>query len=88
MKGGDLISILPAGLPGIAGTFDGAQRSSGGQNGTGAFYYISTPGNIGHDSVQGKYTHNGFAASRSNALYGKSNTVQQAAISSIAQVRF
>ena len=88
IQGGDLISILPAGLPDIAGTFDGAQRSSGGQNGTGAFYYISTPGNIGHDSVQGKYTHNGFAASRSNALYGKSNTVQQAAISSIAQVRF
>lgn len=86
MKGGDSLQIISAGLPDIQGVTwtDSLSQSYN----SGAFYYISTPGNIGHDSVQGKYTHNGFAASRSNALYGKSNTVQQAAISSIAQVRF
>lgn len=89
IQGGDTPAKIEAGLPEITGSFDGAQRTiGGGLDATGAFYYISTPGNIGHDSVQGKYTHNGFSAQRSNPIYGNADTVQPPAICLIPQIKF
>ena len=52
-----------------------------------AFYQVNGIGDGGAGS-NGANNGFGFAASRSNALYGRSTTVQPNAISLIAQVKF
>ena len=90
IQGGDNASIKSAGLPNITGAFnmqgfnevaDGSSYSV-----SGAFYMQSTKkweGRGGGAASRGV----AFDASRSNALYGKANTVQPPAIVSIPQIK-
>ena len=66
-----------AGLPNITGTFDG-NTDDGSTHKTGPFYIHSTTG-TGANGGSGAGVI-GFDASRSNAIYGKSTTVQPPAM--------
>lgn len=72
---------LAAGLPNISGTFYGHCVGWVNGNGTGAFYN----GGQRNDNASGRGDDNkaaswAFSASRSNAIYGNSTTVQPPAI--------
>ncbi len=69
--------VIPAGLPNITGTFDG-NVNDGTARKTGAFY-TKDYSSYGADGDSGGGTV-GFDASRSNAIYGKSTTVQPPAL--------
>lgn len=66
-------NLTQAGLPNITGTFCGAGESS--SNATGVFYKVGTGVTVYNQNSDpdNKY---GFDASRSNSIYGNSNTVQ------------
>ena len=69
-----------AGLPNITGNLNSIMTDSGGSF-SGAFYYNGKPRTRGwvgneYDEIR----HIGFDASRSSAIYGKSNTVQPPAL--------
>lgn len=71
---------VDAGLPNIKGNLDQILTDSGGRF-SGAFYYNGTPRRRGwtgndYDEIRNA----GFDASRSNSIYGKSNTVQPPAV--------
>lgn len=71
---------LDAGLPNITGDLNKMVTDQGGEF-SGAFYYNGKPRTRGwvgneYDEIR----HIGFDASRSNSIYGKSNTVQPAAV--------
>lgn len=71
-------SAIEAGLPNIKGTFDGnVNDGTGGK--TGPFYYTGTYYN-GADGDGGGGGLIGFDASRVNAIYGNSSTVQPPAL--------
>lgn len=65
-----------AGLPNIEGSFptEGTSWQSG------AFYYTGTSGSSGATGSDGNHNKMGFDASRSNAIYGNSDTVQMNAV--------
>lgn len=88
MQGGDLLSVLPAGLPEIEGTFANNGFHRDGHLQTGAFYTVKDDGIVSNydDSNHGGIY--GFAASRSNAIYGSASTVQPPAIRLILQAKF
>lgn len=72
-----VLILQNAGLPNIKGYLD-KMVTDGGGNFTGAFYYNGTPrkkGWQGMDSAN-EMRNIGFDASKSNAIYGKSSTVQ------------
>lgn len=71
---------LEAGLPNITGDLGGMLTDSGG-NFLGAFYYNGKPrarGWVGNEYDEIRNI--GFNASRSSAIYGRSNTVQPPAV--------
>lgn len=68
-------TVKEAGLPNIKGTHGG--NDINGRTSSGAFY---DAGNSGSGSGSGSGWLSGFDASRSNAIYGNSNTVQPPAI--------
>lgn len=70
-NGSNANSTLEAGLPNITGQHGGADTN--GRNSSGAFY---DKGNSASGSGSGSGWSVGFDASRSNAIYGKSSTVQ------------
>lgn len=74
---GNLGNTIDAGLPNITGEF-GAQGSVAVPNvGTGAFRVVQSGKIDGGDSANTNYSlKQSFDASRSSAIYGKSNTVQ------------
>lgn len=75
---GDLIE---AGLPNITGAFNGDILSEANRNASGAFAtgspWTMSTSSAGQDQSQNGFT---FDASRSNPIYGKSNTVQTQSI--------
>ena len=85
MQGGDSTGRLNAGLPNIVGlanncVFDNAEA-------TGAFYVtIGGESGRGLDGLNKKNLN--FDASRSNSIYGSSQTVQPPAILLIPQIKF
>ena len=85
MKGGDLLSVLAAGLPNITGKSEGCYRVN--EYSDGAFYYVreSNSSLSGNTLLMQIF---GFDASRSNAIYGSSDTVQPPALSLIPQLKF
>lgn len=88
MKGGDYVGIKAAGLPNISGTFRDSGYHRGGGQSSGAFYNAASDGyasNEGASHAGGLY---GFDASRSNKIYGASDTVQTPSIFLISQVKF
>lgn len=68
---------INAGLPNITGTFNGPE--SGGLISSGAFYLLKR-GGIGTGKSDWDNWIYGFDASRSNAIYGRSTTVQPPAL--------
>jgi hypothetical protein len=75
-----------AGLPNITGSFGSVAANATGTPVTGAFYYGSHMNNIKwlHDDAQEVI----FNASRSNAIYGRSSTVQPPAQDVIFLIKF
>ena len=85
------MAIKQAGLPNITGNFNAQGNSNAGRftdKASGAFY-TNTPysGNVnsGVGDISGGYS---FDASRTNSIYGKSNTVQPPALQMIPQIRY
>ena len=84
IKGGDLLSILPAGLPNITAVNTGG--AGGSANSSGAAYKDRLSTAFASGSYQ--LTLRSFDASKSNAIYGAANTVQPPAISLITQIKY
>ena len=83
IEGSDIPMILAPGLPNITGTF-GLDSDSPAP--TGAFYQDGKAANAaGYDS-NNKFVR--FDASRSNAIFGASDTVQPASLNLIPQIKF
>lgn len=81
MTDGELGKSYNAGLPNILGEWTATTEASQAPlNPTGAFYVISEYGD-GADGAKGRFYRAGFDASRSNGVFGKSNTVQTDAVS-------
>ena len=83
MKGGDTINIKAAGAPNITGTF-GVDSDS--PSPAGAFYQDGRCAGAGDYDSNNRFVR--FDASRSSSAYGKSDTIQPAAISAFSQCRF
>ena len=79
------MSVLAAGLPNITGKSEGGYRVD--EYSDGAFYYVrESNSSLGGDTQPIQIF--GFDASRSNAIYGSSDTVQPPALSLIPQLKF
>ena len=80
--------VLCAGLPDITGSFD--IRRAGFSTSSGAFYNWSNGNNgWGSGSNDTQTTgHINFAASKSNEIYGKNNTVTPPSLAIIPQIKF
>lgn len=70
-------TYVEAGLPNITGSFHG---NKSGNSTSGAFYSLSTTHGVDGDSQSPQKPDTGFSASRSNSIYGKSNTVQPSSV--------
>lgn len=89
LQGGDVPTVLAAGLPNIMGTLTGlAYRNNYFGVGTGVFSTSRSGGNsaltldgTGNDLIN-------FNATNSNSIYGASNTVQPPAIVLIPQIKY
>ena len=84
LQGGDLLSILPAGLPNITAVNTGG--SGGSVNSSGAAYKDRMATSFASGSYQ--LTLRSFDASKSNAIYGASQTVQPPALSLTPQIKY
>ena len=79
------MSVLAAGLPNITGKSEGCYRVN--EYSDGAFYYVrESNSSLSGDTLLMQIF--GFDASRSNAIYGSSDTVQPPALSLIPQIMF
>ena len=88
MKGGDNIAVLAAGLPNITGTITYIRGSIAQVEATGAFHVLSN-GDLPYGaSAQAGTVNISFDASKSNAIYDNSNTVQSPALQLMPQIRF
>ena len=86
LKGGEQLSVIAAGIPNITGSFYNQRGAI--YNWTGAFYgNTSTGWSNGDDNPNGCGT-TYIDASRCSTVYGKSDTVQVAAIQLIQQIKF
>lgn len=94
LKGGDYTSIISAGLPDIVGNTGFLRHSqpasSANSETNGAFALISAQNvlnnyDAGSTDAIAKYN---FTASKSNAIYGSSDTVQPPAINLIPQIKY
>lgn len=82
MQGGDNAGTLAAGLPNITGQMGApAERRTP----TGAFYISGSGVAEGHTYTVAS---NAFDASRCSQIYGNSETVQPAAITLFAQIKY
>ena len=79
------MKVITAGLPNISGTVNNAAFYNSSANG--AFTLIGGNGSGGAENTGSKHGWI-FEASKSNSIYGKSDTVQQAAICVIPQFKF
>ena len=77
--GADGFGYIEAGLPNITGRLSTGQRNWATVVATGSFYESGYDGNTANDG-NGSAKAVNFDASRSNSIYGKSNTVQPNAI--------
>lgn len=87
IQGGDICSLLQAGLPNIIGTATGLYARSKKQ--TGAFYDTGkiTSGAM-YSTSDNQFYVLGFNATLNNAIYGASDTVQPPALQMIPQIKF
>lgn len=88
IQGGDIPAVLAAGLPEISGHFPADTRDYAAANYGGAFKQTFLNNQVnGSDGNSRTYRYD-FAASNSNPIYGRSETVQPAAIVLIAQSKY
>lgn len=94
IQGGDLTGVLKAGLPNITGAFSSGSsgftlRSDSPWAPTGAFFSgENTSAGLMGDGGSAGFTKAAFDASKSNIIYGNSNTVQPPALQLIPQIKF
>ena len=93
MQGGDSIAVKAPGLPNLIGQLRISTSNNvamGCDNSSGVFYPIplSNTDGVPTAATTTKINHVGFDASRSNAIYGSSDTVQPPALSLIPQIKF
>lgn len=90
LQGGEQVRSVEAGLPNITGDVTGTDDGLDGY--TTSACYVSQKGlNINWDSSRGDYKGGvqiSFDASKSNPIYGASETVQPPALSLIAQIKY
>lgn len=90
LQGGEQVRSVEAGLPNITGDVTGTDDGLDGY--TTSACYVSQKGlNINWDSSRGDYKGGvqiSFDASKSNSIYGASETVQPPALSLIAQIKY
>lgn len=86
LEGGDSVAFKAAGLPNITGSFSINQNMVGG--GAGALYVMPGSGYTHASPPISAVGAVGFNASKSNAIYGASNTVQPPAITLIPQIKY
>ena len=82
--GANSFGYISAGLPNITGTFEGASQNA--DYTSGAFYVIGRNTKVANDGERDNTY--GFDASRSNAIYGNSTTVQPPAIKVRVKTRY
>lgn len=89
IEGGNGSSLINAGLPNITGRIGGTTGTSGADQSSGAFYKENASPNLwwANDDMQGWCRYQ-FNASRSNAIYGRSSTVQPPALTLIPQIKY
>lgn len=96
LQGGESVKSVEAGLPNITGDIGILDTAGGGlvhHNGAFSRYEGGQPSNFlrrgseGHDLVAPGITAH-FDASKSNAIYGRSDIVQPPAIAMIAQIKY
>lgn len=85
LQGGESVGSVEAGLPNITGITSGAAEESEANSFSGAMYIAGV--GVGASGGASDYRI-GFDASRSNPIYGASNTVQPPAITMIAQIKY
>lgn len=82
------MDVKAAGVPEITGTFAFA-GGAGARNVNGAFATQGSYNTLSHNSETGNTSYVlSFSAARSNAIYGKSQTVQVSALGLITQVKY
>ena len=84
MKGGDSITLKSAGIPNITGKATATDNVAAS---TGGAFYVSGAASCATGNYESRQQA-WFDASRSNAIYGASTTVQPPAISLIPQIKF
>ena len=99
LKGGDLSAVRAAGVPDITGSLDWTSASTSytgmevlgtniAKSGALSSTKTRTAGGVANsNNLSGLIGNIVFSASMANPVYGKSNTVQQAAICNIPQVK-
>ena len=88
LMGGEHVRSVEAGLPNITGTMFFNERHSGVPS-SGVFRQENTPSSATyHTPGDGHNTTVFFDASRSNPIYGRSDTVQPPALTMIAQIKY
>ena len=88
IKGGDYVSTLSASLPEIEGETAPFPMLNNNTDGAFTFIAVSTQTGAGDGSAWTARGKMRFQASKSNAIYGASTTVQSPAMQMQAQVRF
>ena len=86
IEGGDMSSIIPAGLPNITGV--PCLLTGTGDYTSGAFYNGETSVSGSPASTWNNHPIIYFDASRSNSIYGAADTVQPSSFMLLAQIRF
>lgn len=79
----DPLTLVEAGLPNITGTFSGHEN-----NASGAFTVVGGAEWHGNRNDNGNKRRVSFDASKSNAIYGKSNTVQPPAVTAVWIIKY
>ena len=91
LKGGDISTILAAGLPEIGGKipFGSGDTPSIAPNMTGAFYYDTENRRVyTGQSPSNRQCNLSFSAKKANNIFGNADTVQPPALVLIPQIRF
>lgn len=86
LQGSDNVSVIEAGLPNITGSFVNARANF--TSASGAFTASNYGTQLNADYSKQGTMNMAFNASKSNAIYGLSDTVQPASILLIAQIKF
>lgn len=86
LQGGTGVATKSAGLPNITGNVGGELIEHASITPSGAFKVVSSVG--GFDGGGGRLRNVDFDASRSNPIYGNSDTVQPPAITMLAQIKY